>query len=390
AQLDLDLLAPATPEAQPPPPAPPEPKILTVSDLTRGVRELLEQGIGRVWVEGEISNLRTQPSGIRYFTLKDAGAQLRCVLFGRGQAAARAASLADGLHIEAFGLITVYEPQGQYQLQVQNFRPKGAGELAARFEALKRKLEAEGLFNPARKRPMPGFPARVGVVTSPAGAAIRDFLKVLHRRHPAIAVLINPVRVQGAGAAAEIAAAIRQFGNPEKFGLPPVDVIVVTRGGGSLEDLWEFNEEVVARAVAESPVPVLSAIGHEIDFTICDFAADLRAPTPSAAAEILSADAAKLRESLAREAARMRAVAAAAREAGALLVFDEVAVGMGRCGRMFACEIEGVVPDLLCLAKGLTGGYVPLSAVLASGEVYEAFLGRYEEFKTFFHGHTYT
>jgi exodeoxyribonuclease VII large subunit len=187
-------------------------------------------------------------------------------------------------------MVSVYEPRGQYQMVVRVIQARGQGLLQAKFEALKRKLAAEGLFDPARKRPLPRFPRRVGLVTSPTGAAIRDFLKVLHRRHPGIEVLINPVRVQGRGASMEIARAIRDFGQVARLGLPRVDVIVVTRGGGSIEDLWEFNEEVVARAIAASPIPVLSAIGHEIDFTIADFVADLRAPTPSAAAEILAAD----------------------------------------------------------------------------------------------------
>ena len=198
--------------------------------------------------------------------------------------------LADGQCVQVLGLISVYEPRGQYQMIVRLVQARGAGTLQAKFEALKRKLAAEGLFESARKRPLPRFPRRLGLVTSPTGAAIRDFLKVLHRRQPGIEILIYPVRVQGRGASLEIARAIREFGDRSRGRLPAVDVIVITRGGGSIEDLWEFNEEIVARAIAASPVPVLSAIGHEIDFTIADFVADLRAPTPSAAAEILAAD----------------------------------------------------------------------------------------------------
>jgi exodeoxyribonuclease VII large subunit len=280
-QLDLDFRQT---------PVPSEPKTHSVTELTRRIRELIERGIGEVWVEGEISNHRRQASGHQYFTLKDDSCQLPCVLFSGTAAALHGVKLADGQRVQAFGIVSVYEPRGQYQMIVRLIRGFGQGALQARFEALKQKLAAEGLFDAQRKRPLPRFPRRVGLVTSPTGAAIRDFLKVLHRRHPGIEVLINPARVQGRGASLEIARAIRDFGESDKIGLPEVEVIVVTRGGGSIEDLWEFNEEIVARAIAASPVPVLSAIGHEIDFTIADFVADLRAPTPSAAAEILAAD----------------------------------------------------------------------------------------------------
>jgi len=284
--------------------------MFSVSELTRAVRELLERGLGEVWVEGEISNHRKQASGHQYFTLKDNGCQLACVLFSRSAAALGGLKIADGLCVQAFGEITVYEARGQYQMIVRHLQAKGAGALQAKFEALKAQLAAEGLFDAARKRPLPRFPRRIGLVTSPTGAAIRDFLHVLHRRHPGLEVLINPVRVQGKGASQEIARAVREFGTPGTLGLPPVDVIVLTRGGGSIEDLWEFNEEIVARAIAASPLPVLSAIGHEIDFTISDFVADLRAPTPSAAAEILAADRTEVLNHLRQDAARLsRAVA---------------------------------------------------------------------------------
>jgi exodeoxyribonuclease VII large subunit len=278
-QLDLDLHQK---------PVPSEPKIHSVTELTRRIRELIEHGVGEVWVEGEISNHRRQASGHQYFTLKDDFCQLPCVLFSGAAAALHGMKLADGQRVQAFGILSVYEPRGQYQMLVRLIRGRGQGALQAKFEALKQRLAAEGLFDAGRKRTLPLFPRRVGLVTSPTGAAIRDFLKVLHRRHPGIEVLINPVRVQGRGASLEISQAIRDFDEP--FGLPAVDVIVITRGGGSIEDLWEFNEEIVARAIAASTIPILSAIGHEIDFTIADFVADLRAPTPSAAAEILAAD----------------------------------------------------------------------------------------------------
>ena len=300
-QLDFDLRAAPTASK-----GGQEPAVLSVGALTRRIRELLEDGVGEVWVEGEISNLRRQPSGHMYFTLKDASSQLACVLFA-GQAGRLAGgnAPADGAQVQLFGDITVYEARGNYQLIVRQIRARGHGALQAKFEELKRRLEAEGLFDPARKRPLPRFPRRIAVVTSPAGAAIRDFLNVLHRRQRGIEVLIHPVRVQGKGAAAEIAEAIAFLGSAQNS-LPRPDVIVVTRGGGSIEDLWEFNEEAVARAVAACPIPVVSAVGHEIDFTICDFAADLRAPTPSAAAEILSADSTEILDRLAHLAARLQ------------------------------------------------------------------------------------
>jgi exodeoxyribonuclease VII large subunit len=271
---------------------PKAPIVLTVAQLTRRINSLLEVSVGSVWVEGEISNLRTQSSGHSYFTLKDTSSQLSCVLFAR-TAANLSVAIRDGQHVQLHGKIGVYEPRGQYQLIVSLLQEKGIGVLQARFEDLKRRLAAAGLFAQEVKKPVPRLPRRIGVVTSPTGAAIRDFLHVLHRRHPGLRVVIHPVRVQGKGAAAEIASAIADF-NKLDGTAGPVDVIVVTRGGGSLEDLWEFNEEAVARAIAASAIPVVSAVGHEIDFTIADFVADLRAPTPSAAAEILAADGGEL------------------------------------------------------------------------------------------------
>jgi exodeoxyribonuclease VII large subunit len=260
----------------------------SVTRLNREVRACLEGSIGTVRVEGEISNLRRQPSGHQYFSLKDEACQVSCVLFR--SAGASGPTLRDGMQVELSGQISVYEPRGQYQVVVRRVQPRGAGELEAKLRALQEKLRTEGLFDPARKRTLPPHPSRVGVVTSPSGAAIRDFLHILQRRAPHLAVFIAPVRVQGRGASLEIAAAIESFSETGRSGFPAVDVVVVTRGGGSLEDLWEFNEEVVARAIVACRVPVISAVGHEIDHTTSDLAADVRAPTPSAAAEILSAD----------------------------------------------------------------------------------------------------
>jgi len=271
-------------------------KVLTVSELTRNIRGTLETKFGAVWVQGEVSNYKLHPSGHQYFTLKDARAQIACVIF-RNTMAPQRQPLADGAHVQVYGNVSVFEARGQYQLSVQIIQPRGLGALQAKFEALKRKLDAEGLFDPARKRALPKFPKRIGIVTSPSGAAIRDILNVLHRRAPWLQILINPVRVQGSGAAQEIAVAIRELAKPNE-NFAAVDLIVLTRGGGSMEDLWEFNEEIVARTIADVAVPVVSAIGHEIDFTICDFVADLRAPSPSAAAELIVPDILDLRRHL--------------------------------------------------------------------------------------------
>src|SRR3989440_2823492 len=260
-------------------------KVLTVSELTRSIRGTLETKFGDVWVQGEISNYKLHPSGHQYFTLKDARAQIACVIFRNTMPPLRT-PLTDGAQVQVYGQVSVFEARGQYQLTVQILQPRGLGLLQAKFEALKRKLDAEGLFAAERKRALPKFPRRIGIVTSPSGAAIRDILNVLRRRAPWLEILISPVRVQGTGAAAEIAVAIRELAAPNE-NFAALDLIVVARGGGSIEDLWEFNEEIVARAIAGVTVPIVSAIGHEIDFTIADFVADLRAPTPSAAAELI-------------------------------------------------------------------------------------------------------
>jgi exodeoxyribonuclease VII large subunit len=272
---------------------------ISVADLTASIRQLLESELGEVWVAGEISNYRAPGSGHLYFTLKDAGATLAAVMFQR-EARRAGFVLADGMAVLVRGTVTVYEARGQYQIQVAEIRPRGQGSLQQRFEELKRRLQAEGLFETARKRPLPAFPEIIGVVTSLQGAVLQDMLNILKRRAPGLRLRVRGVRVQGAGAALEIAAAIRAFSQERT-----VDLLVVARGGGSLEDLWAFNEEPVARALAACAVPTISAVGHETDFTIADFVADLRAPTPSAAAELLTRDWADWRTTVDKLRARL-------------------------------------------------------------------------------------
>jgi len=255
--------------------------IYTVSQLTGEIKKLLEQNFEHLWVEGEISNLRLPSSGHLYFTLKDESAQLRGVMF-RLQGRLLKFEPADGLQVICYGRLSVYEPRGEYQIIVDYMEPKGWGALQLAFEQLKEKLSREGLFDPAHKKPLPHLPQKIGIVTSPTGAAIRDILQIIDRRFANVHILLYPVRVQGAGAAEEITQAIGAFNQ-----WPDIDVIIVGRGGGSLEDLWAFNEEIVARAIFNSRIPIISAVGHEVDFTIADFVADLRAPTPSAAAELV-------------------------------------------------------------------------------------------------------
>ena len=257
------------------------PKIYTVSDLTTEIRTVLEDSFAGVWVEGELSNFRHHSSGHMYFTLKDQESQIRAVMF-RQQNRQLKFRPQDGLAILMYGEISVYEPRGEYQIVVEYMEPRGIGALQLAFEQLKERLQAEGLFDDSRKRPIPMLPGRIGVITSPTGAAIRDILQVLRRRFAGVDVLIYPVTVQGDQAAPEIVEAIRELNR--RGGL---DVLIVARGGGSIEDLWAFNEEVVARAIAGSKIPVISAVGHQVDYTIADFVADLRAPTPSAAAELV-------------------------------------------------------------------------------------------------------
>jgi len=256
-------------------------KSYTVSELTSLIKGDLESRFSSVWVEGEISNFRNPQSGHYYLTLKDASAQIRAVIF-RSAARALKFTPSEGQQVLCKGRITVYEPKGEYQIVLESVEPRGIGSLQLAFEQLKEKLRQKGYFDPVRKRPIPAFPRRIGIITSPTGAAIRDMLNIIERRHPAVDILICPVPVQGAEAAPAIVRAIEELNR-----IGGVDVLIVGRGGGSLEDLWAFNEEVVAEAIFKSALPVISAVGHETDVTISDFVADLRAPTPSAAAELV-------------------------------------------------------------------------------------------------------
>ena len=277
--------------------------IYTVSRLNREARALLETGLPSLWITGELSNLSRPASGHWYFSLKDEGAQVRCAMFRQRNLSVRVAPR-DGMQVLLRARVGLYEARGEFQLVVDHLEEAGEGELRRRFEALKLKLAAEGLFDAARKRPLPRFPRRIGVVTSPTGAALRDVLHVLGRRFPSVPVLLYPVPVQGAGAAREIATMLAVADRRRD-----VDVLLLVRGGGSLEDLWAFNDEALARAIAGVGLPVISGIGHEIDFTIADFVADLRAPTPSAAAEIAVPDAAACRDAVSVTAGRLRSAA---------------------------------------------------------------------------------
>ena len=259
----------------------PEEKIWKVSEVNRAVRDVIEGGFHPFWLEAEIGTLNIHRSGHVYLTLKDQKNQIKGVFFG-GADQARQLNIAIGTKVECFGNLTVYEARGEYQFSIKAIRPTGVGDLQRRFEELKNRLNTEGLFDQDRKKPIPLLPRIIGVVTSPGGAAIRDFIQIIERRFPNIHIRIYPAAVQGKGAEKEVAQGIDFFNKTES-----ADVIVVTRGGGSLEDLWPFNEEVLARSIAASEIPVISAVGHEIDFTICDFVSDMRVPTPSAAAELV-------------------------------------------------------------------------------------------------------
>lgn len=262
----------------------PESPIISVSELTRRIKQALEIRFPSVLVQGEISNFKRHTSGHLYFTIKDEGAQISGVMW-RSRAVFLSFQPEDGMKVVVSGRVSVYEVRGNYQIEALSIRPVGVGELQMAFEHLKRKLADEGLFDPERKKSLPGYPERIGIVTSPTGAVLHDMLNILRRRFPGLEIIVSPVNVQGPGAAGEIARAIDDF---NEFG--EVDLLIVARGGGSLEDLWAFNEEVVARALARSRLPTVSAVGHETDFTIADFVADLRAPTPSAAAELVVKD----------------------------------------------------------------------------------------------------
>jgi exodeoxyribonuclease VII large subunit len=278
----------------------PERDIYSVSRLNREVRVLLERGFGSLWLEAEISNFAKPSSGHWYFSLKDAGAQVRCAMF-RQRNMLCAFTPRDGQKVLVRARIGLYEPRGEFQLVVDHMEDSGQGALKRQFEELSAKLNQEGLFAAERKRALPGLPRRIGIITSPTGAAVRDILHVLARRFPAAAVLIYPVPVQGAQAAGEIVAALKLAGRRAEC-----DVLILARGGGSLEDLWAFNDERLARAIVDSPIPVITGIGHEIDFTIADFAADVRAPTPSAAAELAVPDAEEWLNSFVRIGARLQ------------------------------------------------------------------------------------
>jgi exodeoxyribonuclease VII large subunit len=257
-----------------------EPRVYTVAELTGDIKAILEAAFDSIWVEGEISNMRVAASRHSYFVLKDDKAQIRCVLFKNYRAGLKY-NPEEGDQVLLLGRATVYDARGEYQLIVETMEPRGLGALHKAYEQLKEKLAKQGLFDEDKKKPVPEFPWKVGVITSPTGAAVRDILNIIRRRNPKVSVLLNPVRVQGEGSAAEIAEAIRRMNQ-----FNDIDVLIVGRGGGSIEDLWAFNEEEVARAIYDSRIPIVSAVGHEIDFTIADFVADLRAPTPSAAAEL--------------------------------------------------------------------------------------------------------
>jgi exodeoxyribonuclease VII large subunit len=339
-------------------------KVLSVSELTAQVKQLLERSVGQVWVTGEVTNLRAQSSGHMYFTLKDAAAQLSCVLFSREKISHREL-LADGQKVLLQGDVTVYEARGQYQLIVRAVELQGVGALQIAFEKLKQKLAAEGLFAPERKRPLPKYPQRIGLVTSPTGAAIRDVLHVVQRRNPGLEIILAPCRVQGEGAAEEIAAAIkllnefsavavrdrRLMGEEEvrrsqTAATNKLDLILATRGGGSLEDLWAFNEEVVARAIFESAIPVVSAVGHEIDFTISDFVADVRSATPSAAAEIITEGIFASRQFVADLTQRMARAHPRRRLNELLQQLDDWQAGLLRCTRQGAKERQAAWQNL--------------------------------------------
>ena len=324
---------------------------ITVSQLNRRARMLLEQGIARLWVEGEISNLSRPASGHIYFSLKDDSAQVGAAWFRQRQ---RGPSIGfkNGDQVLAYGRVSIYEARGNYQLIVEQIEPAGEGVLKRRFEALKKKLQAEGLFDEERKQPIPRLPARVGIVTSPSGAAIRDILTVMRRRFPAVPIVIYPAAVQGEAAPGELVDAIASAAERDEC-----DVLVIGRGGGSLEDLWAFNDEQVARAIAACPLPVVSAVGHEVDFTIADFVADMRAPTPSGAAEIVVPDQQEWRRVVATIALRIARIGERAVEDRAQQLDwldNRLASSMHRRLLTEAHQLQAVRSELLQLSPALS------------------------------------
>ena len=294
--------------------------VLTVSELTQEIKDLLEGQFSDLWVEGEISNLRVPPSGHVYFTLKDETSQIRVVLF-RMQARTLRFVPEDGLHVICRGRVSLYEKRGEYQLVLETMEPKGIGALQLAFLQLKEKLEKEGLFDPLRKKPIPLVPRKIGIVTSPTGAVIRDMIHIIHRRFENVQIVLYPSRVQGEGASLEMAQGIEYLCQKTD-----VDVIIVGRGGGSLEDLWAFNEEVLARAIHGSKIPIISAVGHETDYTIADFVADLRAPTPSAAAELVVQDKREIQRNMAHLVTRL--------ERQVLQILDEIRTHLSHLKKM--------------------------------------------------------
>ncbi|QDT74386.1 exodeoxyribonuclease VII large subunit [Lacipirellula limnantheis] len=325
------------------PSKPPADEILTVTQLSARLKGVMEENFPSVWVAGEISNYSQPQSGHCYFTLKDDGAQLRAVMW-RNTAARLKLALHDGIDVVCRGRLDLYPPRGSYQLVVDELQPKGMGALELALRQRREKLAAEGLFDAARKRRLPAFPRRIGVVTSPTGAAIRDFLQVMHRRWRGVEVLVFPARVQGDGAAEEIVAGIRAANKVQ----PPIDVLVVTRGGGSLEDLWCFNEESVVRAIAASKVPTISGIGHEIDVTLADLAADVRALTPSEAAERVVPSAADLSDAV-RSLQHRLSTALSTRLAHCRHRLDSLATRPSLCRPLEAIHLRGRRLDELSL-----------------------------------------
>lgn len=278
-------------------------KIWKISEVNSVIKEVLEGALTAFWIEAEIGTMTVHRSGHVYMVLKDDSSQIKAVIW-KGARLAESLKLTTGSKIEAFGTVNVYEPRGEYQFTIRELRPVGLGDLQKKFEEIKNKLQLEGLFEPSRKKRLPLLPRKIGVITSPSGAAIQDFLNIIRRRFPNIYIQIYPASVQGPGAEKEIIRGIEFFNKNE----PKVDVLVLTRGGGSMEDLWPFNDEQLARAIAASSIPTISAVGHEVDFTICDFVSDLRVPTPSAAAELVMVKQDELSEKISNLCSRLRSV----------------------------------------------------------------------------------